>query len=152
MARPTRSLVKYIQQVGRGLRRNGDKQCLILDNVGMYGRFGLPDDNRPWEQYFEGGPSSSIRQLRNKTNRDNIGLGTPRERDLSEGLDEMKLIQQVDIETESEIIVISRQEDTDLIILKCALQPSMRSITLWKLTKNILLRISGIMSGNSFVD
>ena len=112
LARPTRSLVKYIQQVGRGLRRNGDKQCLILDNVGMYGRFGLPDDNRPWEQYFEGGPSSSIRQLRNKTNRDNIGLGTPRERDLSEGLDEMKLIQQVDIETESEIIVISRQEDT----------------------------------------
>ena len=113
LARPTRSLVKYIQQVGRGLRRNGDKQCLILDNVGMYGRFGLPDDNRPWEQYFEGGPSSSIRQLINKTNRDNIGLGTPHERDLSEGLDEMKLIQQVDIETESEIIVISRQEDTD---------------------------------------
>lgn len=32
---------------------------------------------------------------------------------MSEGLDEMKLIQQVDIETESEIIVISRQEDTD---------------------------------------
>lgn len=113
LARPTRSLVKYIQQVGRGLRRNGDKQCLILDNVGMYGRFGLPDDNRPWEQYFEGGPSSSIRQLINKTNRDNIGLGTPHEKDLSEGLDEMKLIQQVDIETESEIIVISRQEDTD---------------------------------------
>ena len=112
LARPTRSLVKYIQQVGRGLRRNGDKQCLILDNVGMYGRFGLPDDNRPWEQYFEGGPSSSIRQLINKTNRDNIGLGTPHEKDLSEGLDEMKLIQQVDIETESEIIVISRQEDT----------------------------------------
>ncbi len=113
LARPTRSLVKYIQQVGRGLRRNGDKQCLILDNVGMYGRFGLPDDNRPWEKYFEGVPSSSIRLLRNKTDRDNIGLGTPRERDLSEGLDEMKLIQQVDIETESEIIVIPRQEDTD---------------------------------------
>lgn len=113
LARPTRSLVKYIQQVGRGLRRNGDKQCLILDNVGMYGRFGLPDDNRPWEQYFEGGLSSSIRQLRNKTDRDNLGLGTPRERDLSEGLDEMKLIQQVDIETESEIMVIPRQEDTD---------------------------------------
>lgn len=113
LARPTRSLVKYIQQVGRGLRRNGDKQCLILDNVGMYGRFGLPDDNRPWEQYFEGGPSSSIRQLRNKTDRDNLGLRTSCERDLSEGLDEMKLIQQVDIETESGIMVILRQEDTD---------------------------------------
>lgn len=113
LARPTRSLVKYIQQVGRGLRRNGDKQCFILDNVGMYGRFGLPDDNRPWEQYFEGGPSSSIRQLRNKTDRDNLGLRTSCERDLSEGLDEMKLIQQVDIETESGIMVILRQEDTD---------------------------------------
>ena len=36
LARPTKSLVKYIQQVGRGLRKNGDKRCIILDNVGMY--------------------------------------------------------------------------------------------------------------------
>ena len=48
LARPTKSLVKYIQQVGRGLRKNGDKKCIILDNVGMYSRFGLPDEERDW--------------------------------------------------------------------------------------------------------
>ena len=44
LARPTRSLVKYLQQVGRGLRTTANKEnCVILDNVGMYARFGLPD-------------------------------------------------------------------------------------------------------------
>ena len=54
LARPTKSLVKYIQQVGRGLRKNGDKRCIILDNVGMYSRFGLPDEERDWESFFYG--------------------------------------------------------------------------------------------------
>ncbi|MCC8038609.1 MAG: DEAD/DEAH box helicase [Bacteroidales bacterium] len=54
LARPTKSLVKYLQQVGRGLRRNGDKECVILDNVGLYNRFGLPDRTRNWKRYFEG--------------------------------------------------------------------------------------------------
>lgn len=98
LARPTRSLVKYIQQVGRGLRRNGDKRCIILDNIGMYGRFGLPDDDRPWEEYFEGNPEVCDRLQKKKYDRNVIELGTPQERDLSEGIDEMKLIQQVDIE------------------------------------------------------
>lgn len=103
LARPTRSLVKYIQQVGRGLRKNGDKQCLILDNVGMYGRFGLPDDDRPWEIYFEGNQQSNNRLSRINATKDNIGFGTPREIDLSEGLDKMHLIQQVDVEIKKEI-------------------------------------------------
>lgn len=98
LARPTRSLVKFIQQVGRGLRRNGDKQCLILDNVGMYGKFGLPDDDRPWEEYFEGNPKSFNKLPHTNSIKDKIGLGIHRDQDLSEGLDEMHLIQQVDIE------------------------------------------------------
>ncbi len=111
LARPTRSLVKYIQQVGRGLRKNGEKQCIILDNVGMYGRFGLPDDERPWEEYFEGNPLSSMCQFQNKAYRNNIGLGTPHDRDLSEGIDEMKLIQQVDAKAYREINTITIEED-----------------------------------------
>ena len=98
LARPTRSLVKYIQQVGRGLRRNGDKQCLILDNVGMYGRFGLPDDDRPWEDYFEGDIELYDKLQKNKSENRILEVGKPKENDLSEGLDEMKLIQQVDID------------------------------------------------------
>lgn len=111
LARPTRSLVKYIQQVGRGLRKNGEKQCIILDNVGMYGRFGLPDDERPWEEYFEGNSLSSMYQIQKKSYQDNIGLSTPRNRDLSEGLDEMKLIQQVDAKVFLEVNTTTIEED-----------------------------------------
>ena len=55
LARPTLSLAKYLQQVGRGLRVfEGKKYCLILDNVGLYRLFGLPSDNRDWQAMFEG--------------------------------------------------------------------------------------------------
>ena len=55
LARPTLSLSKYLQQVGRGMRVfDGKKYCLILDNVGLYRIFGLPSDDRDWQAMFEG--------------------------------------------------------------------------------------------------
>ena len=55
LARPTLSLAKYLQQVGRGMRVfEGKKYCLILDNVGLYRLFGLPSDDRDWMSMFEG--------------------------------------------------------------------------------------------------
>ena len=43
LARPTLSLAKYLQMVGRGLRVAKSKECcIILDNVGLYRLFGLP--------------------------------------------------------------------------------------------------------------
>ena len=55
LARPTLSLAKYLQQVGRGMRvYEGKKYCLILDNVGQYRLFGLPSDDRDWQAMFEG--------------------------------------------------------------------------------------------------
>ncbi len=57
MARPTLSLAKYLQMVGRGLRinkENKDKVCMIIDNVGNYRKFGLPDRPRNWESMFAG--------------------------------------------------------------------------------------------------
>lgn len=57
MARPTLSLAKYLQMVGRGLRINHkqkDKVCMILDNVGNYRKFGLPDKERNWEAMYAG--------------------------------------------------------------------------------------------------
>ena len=55
MARPTLSLAKYLQMVGRGLRTNeGKKCCTIIDNVGLYRTFGLPSGERDWEYYFMG--------------------------------------------------------------------------------------------------
>ena len=55
MARPTWSLSKYMQQVGRGLRTSpGKDKTVILDNAGMYARFGLPSDTRLWNATFAG--------------------------------------------------------------------------------------------------
>lgn len=57
LARPTLSLSKYLQQVGRGLRVfQGKRYCLILDNVGSYRLFGLPSDERDWQAMFDGRP------------------------------------------------------------------------------------------------
>ncbi len=55
LARPTLSLAKYMQMVGRGLRVAAGKEfCVILDNVGLYKRFGLPSVDRDWQSMFEG--------------------------------------------------------------------------------------------------
>ena len=95
LARPTKSLVKYIQQVGRGLRKNGDKRCIILDNVGMYSRFGLPDEERDWESFFYGEEKENIS---NKGySRNNGSIREYVETDLSEGNEEMILIQDLEI-------------------------------------------------------
>lgn len=55
LARPTLSLSKYLQQVGRGMRvSKGKPHVLILDNVGLYQTFGLPTEERDWRQTFYG--------------------------------------------------------------------------------------------------
>ena len=55
LARPTLSLAKYLQQVGRGLRKTeGKESCMIIDNVGLYRLFGLPTAYRDWQAMFDG--------------------------------------------------------------------------------------------------
>ena len=49
MARPTMSLSKYLQMVGRGLRpAEGKDHLIIIDHVGNVTRHGLPDARREW--------------------------------------------------------------------------------------------------------
>lgn len=94
LARPTKSLVKYIQQVGRGLRKNGEKKCIILDNVGMYSRFGLPDEERDWESSFYGeSKECSITRIYSHNNEN---LKEYSETDISEGNEAMILIQDIE--------------------------------------------------------
>ena len=55
MTRPTLSLAKYLQQVGRGLRMSeGKETCMLIDNVGLYQVFGLPVQAWDWERMFRG--------------------------------------------------------------------------------------------------
>ena len=58
LARPTLSLAKYLQMVGRGLRVAKSKECcIILDNVGLYRLFGLPTTEWNWTAMFHGNQS-----------------------------------------------------------------------------------------------
>ena len=58
LARPTLSLAKYLQMVGRGLRVAKSKECcIILDNVGLYRQFGLPTTEWNWTAMFHGNQS-----------------------------------------------------------------------------------------------
>lgn len=67
LARPTKSLAMYLQQVGRALRpmpsaseklkvksEKFDSRVIILDCVGLYNRFGLPERERNWDAHFRG--------------------------------------------------------------------------------------------------
>ena len=48
-ARPTKSLVLYLQMLGRGLRPSpGKSHCMILDHAGVVRRFGFADESRDW--------------------------------------------------------------------------------------------------------
>ena len=47
--RPTKSIIVYLQAIGRGLRAEpGKTHCIILDQVANWTRHGLPDDERQW--------------------------------------------------------------------------------------------------------
>lgn len=48
MLRPTKSLTLYIQQAMRCMRYRPGKTAVIIDHVGNYARFGMPDDDREW--------------------------------------------------------------------------------------------------------
>jgi len=49
LARPTKSLVLYLQMLGRGLRSApGKTDCMVLDHAGIVRRFGFADEPREW--------------------------------------------------------------------------------------------------------
>lgn len=48
LLRPTESLVVYLQQSMRAMRYQEGKHAIIIDQVGNFERFGLPDADRKW--------------------------------------------------------------------------------------------------------
>ena len=66
LARPTLSLAKYLQMVGRGLRPcKGKPCCTMIDSVGLYRTFGLPSVDRDWGTFFYGLKDERIKELKN---------------------------------------------------------------------------------------
>jgi len=48
LARPTQSLMLYMQMAGRGIRKYGDEPSILLDHGGNVARFGQPFLDREW--------------------------------------------------------------------------------------------------------
>lgn len=92
LARPTKSLALYLQQVGRGLRISDDKEkTLFLDNVGLYNLFGFPSSSRRWAQHFKGKDA----KVRTVTKEDKVVVVERKgaQRNLDEGNEVVHLIQ-----------------------------------------------------------
>lgn len=66
IARPTMSLSRYLQMVGRALRP-GKPKAYILDHGGCVAAHGLPDADRKWS--LEGRPKEDRRSLRDRGKR-----------------------------------------------------------------------------------
>jgi superfamily II DNA or RNA helicase len=98
LARPTKSLALYLQQVGRALRKSpGKDKSIILDNVGLYNRFGTPMARRFWHKHFIGHDDDG------EGYNDGTGIGrdiifdeNSRDPDYSEGNEQMSLVEHAD--------------------------------------------------------
>ena len=96
LARPTKSLAMFLQQIGRGLRTSKNKEKgLILDNVGLYNRFGTPMANRRWKYHFIGHSSDPTLYNDGSTITRDI-VFEEREPDYSEGDEQMNLVEHVE--------------------------------------------------------
>lgn len=98
LARPTRSLALYLQQVGRGLRiAKGKRKVIFLDNVGLHNRFGFPASRRMWYKHFVGQPiDDTTHFVQTEQEREPFDMKVYN-RDLSEGCEEMILIESTGI-------------------------------------------------------
>ena len=93
LARPTRSLGLYLQQVGRGLRiANGKRKVIFLDNVGLHNRFGFPASKRMWKKHFLGKTIDESTRFVSQNDKDEPFEMGKRNFDLSEGCEKMILI------------------------------------------------------------
>ena len=92
LARPTLSLAKYLQQVGRGLRRSANKaSCMLIDNVGLYRIFGLPARNHDWAAMFEGRMiGNALSRARMETGR--LSVSGPLPEDERQREDELEVV------------------------------------------------------------
>ena len=132
LARPTKSLVKYLQQVGRGLRPTAGKtRCVILDNVGLHIEFGLPDADRDWETDFAGDESFANRTKSYSTHSDSSSIS--HNANFDEGSEDMCLIKggEVDIWSPSDdelLIQLYKEKQCSIEIIASVFKKSEESI------------------------
>ncbi len=93
LARPTKSLAVFLQQVGRGLRYSDSKEkTIFLDNVGLYNRFGLPDSKIQWQRYFKGNAYKEDKTIEKDTCK-KVSNSSQKNNEYKEGNEKVHLIQ-----------------------------------------------------------
>ncbi len=109
LARPTKSLSMFLQQIGRGLRVADNKpKAIFLDNVGLYNRFGLPSATRNWQKHFDGIEVSESELKGTTTSSDTQTVQFFD--DFTQGNDPVTLIHSSDNETNNESLQLNEPE------------------------------------------
>lgn len=97
LARPTKSLSLFLQQVGRGLRKSENKdKTVFLDNVGLYNKFGFPSSYRNWKYHFIGRKKERINNEYKQDINERKESENKRKQNLQEGDEMVFLIQTSD--------------------------------------------------------
>ena len=113
LARPTKSLGLYLQQVGRGLRiAPGKRKVLFLDNVGLHNTFGFPASKRMWRKHYQGSEIEPKSRFVSKEPGEPFEL-EERQVAIEEGLEEIKLIESTGINKLIDESKTDFQADTD---------------------------------------
>ena len=74
IAAPTKSVTKYFQSVGRGLRPSeGKTDCMVLDHAGVIDEIGFIDDEMPWS--LDGKEKVQDRKAAERKEPENIKCG-----------------------------------------------------------------------------
>ena len=119
LARPTKSLAMYLQQVGRCMRPSRSKPySIVLDNVGLYDEFGSPKRHREWS--LDASP---------KTRPDNDGDGDERiAREPLEEVDETLIVlEDVEMNTVDELKEKLAKIDSEVQDLERAISDAINS-------------------------
>ncbi len=107
LARPTKSLGLYLQQVGRGLRiAQGKRKVIFLDNIGLHNSFGFPASRRMWRKHYLGVEIDSTSHYVSRDNEEPFELEA-RHHDFTEGCENLTLIESTGI---NEIIEAAKSE------------------------------------------
>lgn len=135
LARPTLSLAKYLQMVGRGLRATESKNyCIILDNVGGYRLFGLPNASWNWRAMFLG--NASGKGETNKT------------RDWLMRLNSLwndKITSSSTPDSDTEMVLISKHDEPSFSAMKYQIERIAKDLTYINKTRY------GFMSGKYYI-
>lgn len=120
LARPTKSLTMYLQQIGRCMRTSASKtHCIVLDNVGLYTEFGSPKSHRNWTLEATKNNSTIVSPNSSSENFETVTRNNPQEID-----EDLIILEDVDMPNESKTVSKSFPEIDEELKLRIEISNS----------------------------